>query len=267
MKHAMMQIKQSLLLAAAVILVGCAHNQNVRTTGSFESSQAPGRSFTVEGGSAAAARVSEGLKAAGMKQAAQGQADYVVTVSQEDRQSQRRLNTGGKNAVAYDGLIRESVVKVSVARSSAPGTPVFTATAVGSDGEALAEAVLAAMGGRKVSTTGSVSRSEVAGRTFTVRGDAGLLPKVGESLKAAGMKDGGPSGADFIVTVARQDRSPVRLSTGGKNAVHYDGPDRGPVLTLTMARASAPGTPVFTATAEGGDVESLAAAAVAAIRG
>lgn len=263
----MMQIRQSLLLTAAVILVGCAHNKNVSTTGNFESSQVPGRSFTIQGGSAAAVRVSDGLKAAGMKQTAQGQSDFVVTVSQEDRQSQRRLNTGGKNAVYYDGLIRETVVKVSVARSSAPGTPVFTATAVGSDGEALAEAVLAAMGGRKVSTTGSVSRSEVAGRTFTVRGEAGLLPKVGESLKAAGMKDGGASGADFIVTVARKDRSPVRLSTGGKNAVHYDGPDRGPVLTLTMARASAPGTPVFTATAEGGDVESLAAAAVAAIRG
>lgn len=146
-KHAMMQITQSLLLAAAVVLVGCAHNANVRTTGTIERSQLQGRSFAIQGQSAAVSRISDSLKAAGMKQGSAGQAEYIVTVSHEDRPKVQRAHTGGKNGLSYDRTVRESVLVLSVARSSAPGTPVFTATAEGGDVESLSAAAVAAIRG------------------------------------------------------------------------------------------------------------------------
>ena len=146
-KHAMMKITQSLLLAAAFVFVGCAHNANVRTTGTIERSQFQGRSFTIQGQAAVASRISDSLKAAGMKQGTAGQADYIVTVSQEDRSTVQRAHTGGKTGLSYDRTVRESVLVLSVARASAPGTPVFTATAEGGDANSLAEAAVAAIKG------------------------------------------------------------------------------------------------------------------------
>ncbi len=141
----MQKITHSLLIAAAAILVGCAHNSNVRTTGSIEPAQLQGRTFTVQGQSAVAGRVSEGLKAAGMKQGAAGNADYIVTVSQEDRTATRRLHTGGKTGLAYDKEVRESVLVLTVSKSTEPGKPVFTATAEGGDAESLTAAALASI--------------------------------------------------------------------------------------------------------------------------
>lgn len=143
----MLQITQSLLLVAAVILAGCAHNPNVRTTGTIERSQLKGRSFAIQGQSSTAARISDGLKAAGMRQGPAGQADYIVTVSHEDRAAVQRAHTGGKTGLSYDRTTRGSVLVLSVARSSSPGNPVFTATAEGGDAESLAEAAIAAIRG------------------------------------------------------------------------------------------------------------------------
>lgn len=144
---AMLKITQSLLLAAAVVLVGCAHTANVHTTGAIERSQLQGRSFTIQGHSSVASRISEGLKSAGMRQSAAGQAEYIVTVSHEDRATAQRAHTGGKTGISYDRTERGSVLVLSVARSSSPGKAIFTATAEGADAQSLAEAVIAAIKG------------------------------------------------------------------------------------------------------------------------
>lgn len=147
MTNAMIKITQSILAIAAFILVGCAHSTSVSTTGTINRSQLQGRSFTIQGSSAAASRISDGLKAAGMKQGTGGQSDFVITVSHEDRRTVQRSHTGGKTGVAYDRLSGESILVLSVARSSSPGIPVFTATAEGGDAESLAEAAIAAIRG------------------------------------------------------------------------------------------------------------------------
>ncbi len=134
-----------LILLAAALLFGCAHAQNIRTTGEIGNARLQGRSFAIDGDSGAAGQVAEALKSAGMKQGEKGRADFIMTVAREERPVTRRFHTGGKNGVAYDRTTNGPVLTLTVTAASSPAVPIFTATAENEDVGAFASAAVAAM--------------------------------------------------------------------------------------------------------------------------